>query len=311
MLTKNKQAILTVLCGLLSGGAFATTLTAGNGLLILFLPVIPLAVVGFSVSARHGLVASLLACVAVGALLDRDYVPLFFLVCAFPSYHFIRKALLWRGDEHAREWFSVLTILAEITAYTAALFMVLALLSVAPHSDHSNLKDLIAQSLSSELENPDPRVAELMKTVVTDWSFLIFAGLGWMWVSLLYLCIAATNIFLTRISVSLRPSLRLPREGLPHWLPVILLISAGLVFIGNDNDRFAGETLFLLLLLPYFLSGIATIHHWALERKNREFWLTFFYLLLTLFFPWIAMLLIAAGIKTQAESFFKEKPENL
>jgi hypothetical protein len=188
--------------------------------------------------------------------------------------------------------------------------MLIALLSVS-HGEHTELKDMLTQSFSPEFDNPDPKLAYIIKAIVTDWSFLIFAGTGWMWVLLMYFFMACSNMMLHHFAASLRPSLALSQEGLPLWLPALVCVSGILAFVGNSNDRFAGQTAFLILLLPYFLCGIAAFHRLSLDWKGREIWLTLFYVGLAFFFPWIAALLIAFGIKTQAEALFKEKSGTL
>lgn len=301
----NKQMLLTIACGILSAGTFAVaTYGAGSGLLIMFLPVVPLALIGLSHSAKHTLLAAVAACITIG-IIDAGSVPLFILLSAFPAYHFVRRALLWRGDEQERRWYPVVSILAELTAISACIFMLLAF--SASMSEHTDLSSLIAVSMKEQINSTDPNIAEMMKTLVTQWSFLIFAGISWLWVTMLYVFIALANRMLNQYNLALRPDLSVSEEGLPLWLPFIMLACAGLAVIGHGNDRFTGETVFLIFLLPYFMTGIASFHRISQRWKNRWFWLTCFYFGMTLFFPWIALLLIARGAQLQLEAVIKEK----
>jgi len=310
MLRISRNTLVTIICGILSGGLFsAVAANAGSGILVLFLPVLPLASVGLSLSARHCFFAALAACITIAFLSDVGYILFFVLFIVFPLLHFVRKLLLWRDGEAEREWYPVLAAIAEITLMSAGIFMTLALTLV--HSEHMQLKTVVAEALSAQLnndqlDNADPNIGHFLKLLADQWSFLVFAAASWVWVLLFYAFVVMANTLLTVRKIALRPSLALAPEGLPVWLPAILMICAVLAFLGQGNDRFAGETVFLIMLLPYFLSGVASVHKVSLAWSGRKLWLVLFYLLLTLFplSPWLFALLVAKGVYTQMEKIW-------
>jgi hypothetical protein len=303
MLAISKETTLAVICGVLSGGVFSLIAdTIGGGMLAVFLPVLPLAFAGLALSARHCLIAAISACAAIALLSDAGYILFFALFLAVPLMHFIRRCLLWRGGEGEREWYPTLAALSEVTLFSAGVFMVFALISV--HAEHIPLKSIVAGTLSSQQDNllkdADPSVSRYIKLLANQWSFLVFAVASWIWTLLIYAVAALVNALLASKAMSLRPHLAITPEGLPLWLPAALLISAALALLGHGNDSFAGETLFVIMLLPYFLSGLASVHRFLGAWPAKKIWLTAFYVLLALF-PWAAALLIARGAYTQLE----------
>lgn len=307
MLTFSRTTLFTLLCGMLAGSVFAfSSYNADAGLMVLFMPAMPLAIIGLAVSARHCLAAGAVACVMVGLLSGPDYVVFFAILIVFPLQHFVRKALLWRGDEEEREWHPVLPILADLTLIAAAVFMIFSILTA--HSENGDLKTIIAHALDSQINNQirdaEPKLAYFMRMIADEWNFLLFAFVSWIWVVCIYAFAVIANLFLSMNNIALRPSLALKPVGLSLWMPGLILVSVLLTLFGSGNDRYVGETSLLILLLPYFLCGLASLHAVTQDWGSRRFWLGAFYLILALF-PWIAVFVIAKGLHTQLESFWK------
>ncbi len=308
MFTISKLQIFTVVCGVLAGAVFAlSAYSAGSGLLLMFLPVIPVAIIGLSFSPRYSFTASLVACLTSSLLVGAEYGLFYIILVALPLQHLMRRLLLWReGDKGERLWYPVLPVLAEISAMTAAMFMIFAIL--AGYSDHGDLKTLVANSFSgqldSQMDNADLKFAQFMKQVAGEWSFLIFACMSWMWVMMLYAFTVLASIFLRMNNIALRESLAISPEGMPLWVPGIIAISVLLAAFGHGNDRFAGEVVFLIMLLPYLLSGIASVHRLTAAWRNRRLWLAVFYFSM-MAIPWIPVFLIAKGLHTQIETLLK------
>src|SRR6185369_14096587 len=254
MLTSSRQTVILLICGILSGGIFSVSVYGTCvGLLSLFLPALPLALPGLAFSARHGLGASLIACALVALLLDSSFAILFLIAIACPVYYLLKKLLLQRGEEGAYEWYPVLTVLTEMTVIAAGIFMMFALF--AANSDPQvPIAQMIWKATGNQLDNPDPQIAHAMQAIARDWSFLIYAFICWIWVLCLYGTLVFANTILSRNNMCLRESLAISENGLPLWLLAIIAIAVGLTVFEQGNDQFAGQTVFLILLLPYFLS---------------------------------------------------------
>jgi len=293
----SQHSIIALITGILAGGIFAAaSSSASGGVLLLYLPCFFLMMLGFAYGAKQTAFAGLSAALTI-CLLNNTGDGIFFAgFIALPAWYFVHKALLWREKDGAHEWYPTLKILTDFTIILAMLFIVFAYATT--HSGQNSIHTLIAHELSTIPPGTDPQIITMLKKFTEEWSFLIFALAGWWWVMMLYGFAVLANHFLTSRYLSLRPSLAISAHGLPGGLLMLAALSAVLAFIGQGNQRFDGQVLFLLLLLPYFLSGLALLHQTSHNWRNREIWLCLFYGAL-LFLPWVSIIAIAAGFYTQ------------
>lgn len=304
--------MITFFCGILSGGVFCVMAdNTGGGLLSMFMPVLPLAIIGFFLSSRNAVVSAFIACAVISGIAGIESMLFFAVFLAFPMCHFVRKSLLWRYRGDFREFYPVLAIITELAAMAAGIFMVFGL--AAGYSEHNSLQAIISSALVSQIDGQasakDPNLAHLMKIIVTDWVFMIFACAAWFWVMCIYSFAVIANMLLKSKNLALRPSLAISQEGLPVWLPVIIAVSAGLAVFGHGNDKFAGEAVFMIMILPYFLCGIAVVNKMSVVWRNRGVWLGVFYVAV-IFIPWAPVLLVARGVYTQVEALLKHKAQD-
>ncbi len=260
-----------------------------------FLAILPLMMVGFAQGARQTRIACGIACIMIGAIAGLEDAVFFACFFALPVYYFVQRALFWRGAEQARTWYPTLTVICEITIMTAAYFMVLAFATEA----HGGLKALV-QNSSESFRLPDPEIAVEVKQTVDGWGFGILAGAGWFWVVLLYALAVLSNAIVRSKRLALRPSLALETHGLSGWLLFLVALSGLFAIAGQGMDRYTAQAVFLLLLLPYFLCGVAFVHLYSIERQlyARRLWITCFYVALV-FGRWPALPLIAIGLYFQ------------
>ncbi len=299
----SRQTLFSIISGLIGGVIFSVTAYTGNGgLLTVFLPVLPLALPGLAFGAKYTGYAAIAACAIVAAVIDGGSMLVFAALTALPVVYLLRKLLLWRGEDGARQWHPVLPILAELAVISAAVFMMIAIAET--YSEPGELKTIISKELASNLKadnfDTDPQIAHFVKLLIDDWSFLIFAFASWLWVTMIYAFTVLANILLAQNNLALRTKINLLPNGLPVWLLALVVISGGLAFFGKGNDRYVGEAVFLMLLLPYFLAGIATIHLVSLQWKLRKFWLTVCYIALVLY-PVLSVVAIAIGLYKQLQ----------
>lgn len=320
MLALSRETIFVAVCGILSGIlAFLNSYIPDAGLVVLFLPLVPLAIAGLSLSARQGMGAALIACVVAGVMAGGEHVLFFTVLIVLPMLHFMRKVLQWRGEGEERQWYPVLPVLAEITLMTC--IVLAGYILILGHSEHGALKTIMAQAMHKQLDpqmvdthTEDASLAErehqyiiIMKMLIDEWNFIAFACMGWLWVLLLYAFTVIANIFLEARGIALRPSLAIAPGGLPLWLPFLIAVATAAAAFGNSNDRYLGEVVILIMVLPYFISGIAKFHtksrHWPL----RWVWIILFYCIF-LCVPALAVLAIARGMLTQIEEVLKSHP---
>jgi uncharacterized membrane protein HdeD (DUF308 family) len=86
-----------------------------------------------------------------------------------------------------------------------------------------------------------------------------------------------------------------------------LVASALLVIFTDGQAEFIGKSLFVMLLLPYFLSGIAQMHARARQSPAGNWWLALAYGLLILAI-WPAIVFILLGVIRQLQFWFGAPP---
>jgi len=289
-----KQSAPIFLAGCAAGFLFCfSAINVTGGALVIYLPVFPLLLLGLAYGSKPMPPASLIAAIIVTLFTGSSNIWFFAFVIALPAFYFTHKILL---HKNVLEWYPVLRALAELSLLASGLYMCVAIL--ASQTEPGGLQALLSRELADSLTSTDPAISHIMKFLTGEGGFFLFAATGWSFVLMLYLfAVCANKLLLTR-GLALRPSLALTPHGLPLMLPGILLISGAFAFFGQGADRFNGETVFLLLILPYFLSGVALIHTLSRGKRGRPFMLGIFYGALLLLL-WPALFAAGAGLCLQ------------
>ncbi len=279
--------------------AFAcANVSAVGGLVLIYLPAIPLLLVGFALGTRALLRASLVAFVVASLLASVGNSSFYAAFTVMPVLYFVYKALLFRDEGVAREWYPATTIMAELSAITAAIFLIFSI--VAGSVGHHGLQELVGKELATDMaaSSNNADFQNVIKWLTGEGSFLLFASVGWSWALMLYVCAMLCHNILEPARLALRDNLTLSPYGLPGWLLGMVALNGAFALWGQGGDRFVGETVFLILLLPYFLAGCARIHMLAWRWHNRRIWLILFYTLLLLQI-WLGALVAVLGLYTQ------------
>jgi hypothetical protein len=280
--------------GVAAGFIFSISMGAGSGgILFVSLPVL---LAGLALGARSSGITCFIACATTGLLTGPAGALFFAGFIALPVYYFIRQALMWRGPETRREWYPALRLLSELTILVAAAFMLLAI-GVA---DQGGLEAIVPHNLTAGMKNADPDFTAAMQQFTGELGFAFLALIGWAWITTLYAFAVIANAVLKAKSYALRPSLAIEPRGLPGWLLLLLIVSGLLALLGQKADRFTAETVFLILLLPYLLSGLAFVHEFSVKRgiPFRKAWLACFYIALACA-RWPLLGVIAIGLYLQ------------
>ena len=285
-----------ILCGIVSGGVFcASAFLNQANLFFLFVPVIPLALYTLHYGIWQGRSAFITALLTVTILLGLSDAAFFLVLILIPLYQLLRKSLLWRGNASGQQWYPLLTALSEITLIIAAMFMTFMMVIT---KDNRQIKTLVAESLQDQMKNPNAEVEKVMKLIAGEWNFLLFVIAAWIWIMMIYAFSALAHRLLLVKHNALRPDFTLSAGNIPLVMLPMLLLTALFSAFGTGNDKYAGETIFMLLLLPYMLSGFATVHRVIGRFGNREILLSVFYILI-FFLPFLAVLLAIEGIYRQ------------
>ncbi len=264
----------------------------------LYLPLFFLLLPGLAYGARRSAQAGAVACLAVALLSGIDNAVFFAGFAVLPVSYVVYVALSWRGDEHPQqEWRPLLPALAYLVLALAGLFAGIAL--VRAWTGLGGLQIVLSQDVMDALKDVDPQIRVMMQKLAGEWSFVLFASAGWVWVLMLYGMAVLANQVLVYRQLALRPSLGLSPYGLPPELLVLLCASVIILAVsGEGHNRFVAATAFLLVLLPYFLAGLALLHTASRRWQGRKIWLALFYAILVTQ-GWPALPVIGAGLYAQ------------
>lgn len=262
----------------------------------IFFAFFPLLLSGLAFGSWIATLACLCGSVVAGLLFGPPGFLLFGGCIALPVHNLLCRILLWRGAPKFPTWYPMIKAITELTALIGAALMILALAT----GSHGGLEPLLPQEIHAGLQNPDPDIAAMAQQMLESWRFALFAMAGWMWVILLYAFAVLANRLLTTKGMALRPSLALEPRGVPEWMLGLVLICGLLATVGQGLDGFTAKAIFPLLLLPYFLCGVARVHAFSHRGVffNRRLWIICFYIALA-FGRWPILLVIAIGLYTQ------------
>lgn len=264
-----------------SGGFFS--------ILISYTPLIPLLIAGLGKGVRAVAIAALVTTLIAGFTTGVSGLLVFGLLYGAPCLMFTHIALTPLSDNR---WYPVggaLTGLALYVATSLGLFIAMVM------GDASNL----SESLPDTAEQGSA-ILDQARALLDKAPFIVF-GLGaWIQLLMFYAIAVFANFMLQGWGKARRADLRL-EPFMPSGLVLAVLLVAGLVSFSNDYAlQTAGKTAFIILLLPYFLLGIARMHAKAKHWQNASAWLFCIYFLTILVF-WPIFWFIGAGIVEQAK----------
>jgi len=264
-----------------SGGFFS--------LLIAYTPLVPLLAAGLSQGVRAVGIAALIAIFVAGLAAGLSGMLVFGLLYGTPAIIFTHIVLTHISEER---WYPVGGALTGLSIYSAIIvgfFMV-----VIMGNDVS-----LTESLNA-LDSEQSPLLEQAHMLLEKAPFIVFALGAWIQILMFYAIAVFANYMLKGWDLQRRSYLRLT-PFMPSTLVLGAMLVAGLIsFSPSLAVSMAGKTAFLVLLLPYFLVGIARMHARAKEWPNARLWLSVIYALTVLVF-WPVFWFIGAGIVEQAK----------
>lgn len=303
----HQQRTATLIAGLLSGVLLDFP---GAGMVFGALaPYVPLLAIGLSEGGRcvanASVVAIVVSTILAGAHAGFNMAVFVAIPCSVLLAGLLRFRVAANG---VREWNPALRAVVDLTLLVAAVYMALAVMAGYTYTD--GMREVLRKSLTFDYSQFDPEVGETMRRLTSEWNFLIFAFGGWLWILLTLGMAAAVQFVLAKQGRTLRPDIALrPLGGIPWWLLVLLAICLLLMAVGAANDRFNAKVVGLLLLTPYFLSGMAYIHVLSYQWRPRLFWLALIYIVL-IFIQWSLFLPTIAGLYFQLLEML-DKPKKM
>lgn len=299
MLNPSSQRLFWLAAGMASGIVHMVGMSqVFGGVLLTYLPALPLLFVGMALG-----VPSLSLAIAVGssiAMLAMSPATVLFYIAfhAVPSLIFIRRYL--QPGEPPMVLRPVGRILAELTLFGVAMFMLGCFASMGEQSLQSQLSTPIAEAMK---ELP-PQYHEDMQKFLDVYAFLIPAFVFWMWgVAFLGMAYAA-HLLSASYRMTIRPFFVLMQGVLPGYF-LATLVAAGAASLAAEEDAaFIAKAAFVMLLFPYCICGVRRLHASLNGIRSKPLLLGIFYIF-SLLSAWPVIAVAFVEIIRQIKAFFK------
>lgn len=299
------QLVLTIatVAGLLTGGLYLSVMGGPAFILLQYLTQLPLFLVGLSLGFVPALVSSGVALV-IAVVTDATLGLVFFIGYIGPTLLVTRRALLNRPVKgHEREWYPSGRLLAEVTIYV---LMIFALGVIWFSNQDGGLAGVIERSLTELLSVLGTEVAQSTSESLGSYLFIVPGLMGVSWVIMIVLNGALAQWLLSRSERNLRPSPTFGEINLPTWLSYMLGMSALLAFWGEGVLAFAGGSMVMILMTPYFFQGVGVVHQWSRRSTSSTLILVAFYLLIVVL-QWPILLVVGLGVADQWVHFRRHR----
>ncbi len=292
-------------------GALVVLMAQGRlgGLLVNYVPTLLLFGLGWVRGVRPLGLAAIIATIV--CLIGAPGAASIFLVAeALPALLLVRLALTYlaigqpqRADGngqialHVMPAFSTGWAVGAVAVYGACMLAVFALLMPATtgpilsQNDWNNIDALLASRV------PDAVARKAALAFIRQYLFVVLGLMGWVWALGLYGCAALARL----LAEGIYPVAPRRLDLLPFSVPLALLgllavFGAGaLALPASSVASVLLKAAFLLLLLPYFLSGVASAFARLPNRQARIFCVLPLMLGLV-FFPFGVLIFIAMGL---------------
>lgn len=296
-----------MLCGALAAALLAL-LQHGIVVGVLVVPLLPLAALAWAgfTQGLVGLSAATLTALALGALLiGPGEMMLILIFQLFPAWLFFRELLKMRlhGDGRV-QWMPPGGAFVAVTLYATIFFALLGLFAPVALAD---MLAMLSESWQQALSRMDPATQAVLHGD-GDISHLALAFGVWILAGMCYAAACLGNLFVLAFRRSVRPSLALQPYAPPPGFFAAFLVAGGVSLIGGEGGLpRLGQMLSLILLLPYFISGLSFIHAGLRRWQNPALWLSGFYILIAATL-WPALFIAAYGLMRQCLTLLSARP---
>lgn len=281
--------------GLLNVGA---AVGSASALLLSHFTLLPLFLAGLGIGLAGVALASAVGLVVVGILAGPLSACVYAGVNAVPVTILCRQALLSRPTASGVKWYPGGLLLTWLVAIATAIYLlVLAYFEIFEDGLIVAVKAAITQYVDAIGAHMQPQSVEAMMNAAPFVPGIAAAY----YVLNTILNGALAQYLLRRSGRNLRPSIRFAELTLPHPLLYVLAVSLVVAFISPSFGPIA-YTLASVLLLAYFLLGLAVVHAYLGRRPNPGMALFSFYvvfLLLMVLFSGLGLAVAGLGIAEQ------------
>ena len=184
--------------------------------------------------------------------------------------------------------------------------MIIALGVIWFSNQDGGLAGVIERSLTELLSVLGTEVAQSTSESLGSYLFIVPGLMGVSWVIMIVLNGVLAQWLLSRSGRNLRPSPTFGEINLPTWLSYMLGMSALLAFWGEGVLAFAGGSMVMILMTPYFFQGVGVVHQWSRRSASSTLILVAFYLLIVVL-QWPILLVVGLGVADQWVHFRRHR----
>lgn len=300
----DKSLSHVVFAALAAGAVFVAAAYLGLGFFFLFLPTLPLLMLGMGKNPRLALQAALLSALIITLALGLEAGAMFALLFGLPSWLICRFARAYYENAAGRAWFPMGLIVLYLVLYACA---GLGLTTFYFGGEEGGLAAAMASNINQAFTQLDADYRDMFEQAAERMSFLIIAMMIWMWALTLYFHLWFANRLLAARQRAQRPSVGVEVFAMPGWVFSLLAIAALASLIASPSTRLAGSASLIALMLPYFLLGTALMHGMCKDWPSRRFFLFFVYFMVATLF-WPALILSAVGFIYHLKTVNKRLP---
>jgi hypothetical protein len=284
--------IAALAAGFISGGLFLLVAALQLGFFFMFLPTLPLFSAGLGRHSRIAFYGALAAALLIGALVNGETALAYLAAIGLPCWYLSKRAILWRGEGEARQWYPLGLAFLDFTFYAIAL---LALVMLLFAGEPGGLPGAFASLISEAMAGFEEQYRDAAIAVAAKWVALIVAIMYWLWALALYAHAWFTNRMLAGKQANRRPDFAVMPFDMPGSA-LFAIAAAGLFsLVADPSLRFFGQASLVMLMLPYFFSGAAVMHQTSKNWPSRRFFLFFVYFSIAAQF-WPALGVSAIGL---------------
>ncbi len=284
--------------GVLSALTFFLTMSLGAAIII-YLPLVPLLVAGFHFGFRRACIASAIAVALSLALGGLESAAVFAVLLVIPALITVFLTMRAAVGEQQLHWYPVLRILAALVVYITSLVLLMAFHYSA---QEGGLEAKLVSEISDGFAKADPEFARIANEVIGSHAYILIASTAWLWILMVYLMALVSHLLLESANRNVRPQFSLLEGAPPQWLLPALVVCIVGSFVGGEQVAFVARAITLMLLLPYFMFGMAHVHRQTTGWNHRGFLLSLLYLLV-LTTLWPAVLVCVYGVVLQVRGW--------
>jgi hypothetical protein len=260
-----------------------------------FLPLFVLAMAGMTFGRSGMTVATMVAIPLILLSLPFYEALLTITTQLIPLALFVRSLMVavLNPDPPSLTWAPVGNAVAILCLYGALLY---AFIIGTQSGLYSYISETMLADIKKGFTTLDPNMAAALEGMVSKIPHLLLAIEFWIWSLMMFGIVVLAHMVADTMGYSRRPSLKLAAHTPPDMVLAIFGLACVLGAIGTESLMHAGQAASIILLIPYFFSGLGCINARLRQLPNPTLWISGFYFLFFLFTVWPLIMVTMYGL---------------